>query len=289
MSIAGRYNSSITRVRPFFQYLISKDDTGKSWLPAFLFMFPNFNNNFTNLQNIGTILPELTKKSEFRDKILERHGIRTIELKRCFEYSLPPTRGFLRWLIKHPDSLHPPKQLSRDKGKQQLRENLLNKNGPKLQEIACQTALQELEKKGPMGSGRQWWAFEGFTEVDCYLETSELILLIEGKRTENLSRSVSWYPHRNQLIRNLEAAKGQAEEKGKRFAVGVLSEKPEPFPSDQEIANSLPHYTIAERTELITHYLGNILWKDLCKGLDIPLDVLPESIEDILQMYKKVF
>lgn len=74
MSIAGRYNSSITRVRPFFQYLISKDDTGKSWLPAFLFMFPNFNNNFTNLQNIGTILPELTKKSEFRDKILERHG-----------------------------------------------------------------------------------------------------------------------------------------------------------------------------------------------------------------------
>jgi hypothetical protein len=287
MSIVGRYNSSITRVRPFFQYLINEDITGQSWLSALLSLFPNIKIVFPDHQNIGALLHELTTKAEFSDKILKRHGINNIQLEHCFEYSLPPTKRFLSWLIQHPNSLHPPAHLSNDKEKRKYRENLLGRNGLELQQVACQTALHELDKNGPLGSGKQWWAFEGFTEVDCYLEIPEFILLIEGKRTENLSQSVSWYPHRNQLIRNLEAAQALADEKGKHYAVGVMSEKSESFPTDQEVDESLPHFAKEERKELLRHYIGNVLWKDACKGLDIPMDILPETIEEVLKAFEK--
>ena len=67
-------------------------------------------------------------------------------------------------------------------------------------------ALRELERHGPEKSERKWWAFEGFTSVDCLLETDKIVIGIEGKRTETgQSKSVSWYKNRDQLIRNIEA------------------------------------------------------------------------------------
>jgi hypothetical protein len=67
-------------------------------------------------------------------------------------------------------------------------------------------ALKELTKVGAAGSKYKWWAFEGFTSVDCWLETETLLLLIEGKRTDTVSASTDWYPIRNQVVRILEGA-----------------------------------------------------------------------------------
>ena len=40
--------------------------------------------------------------------------------------------------------------------------------------------FRSLNRNGPEKSAGQWWAFEGFTEVDCCLQTDKLVLLIEG-------------------------------------------------------------------------------------------------------------
>jgi hypothetical protein len=53
---------------------------------------------------------------------------------------------------------------------------------------------------------------EGPTHVDCYVETKRLRVYIEGKRTEELSRGVAWYPKGSQLFRNPESAKHHAAE-----------------------------------------------------------------------------
>ena len=46
---------------------------------------------------------------------------------------------------------------------------------------------------------RAWWRFERATEVDCVLATDRLVLCVEGKRNERLSRRTEWLAHRHQL------------------------------------------------------------------------------------------
>jgi hypothetical protein len=62
---------------------------------------------------------------------------------------------------------------------------------------------------GSLVSGA-WWRFEGVTRLDCVLMTENLVVTIEGKRTEGLSSSTEWYPARTQIVRNLEAARPPA-------------------------------------------------------------------------------
>ena len=99
-------------------------------------------------------------------------------------------------------------------------------------------ALTELDQLGPSGSRRKWWAFEGFTEVDCWLETEKLVLFVEGKRTEPLSSSTHWFEQRSQLVRNLEVAGEIAN--GKSAAVLVVSEEPIAELTDIIVAESTP-------------------------------------------------
>jgi hypothetical protein len=125
-------------------------------------------------------------------------------------HSLGRHRGapaaFLRWLTENPHALTWPE---RPKGvrvefggpTQQKREAWFRGEAELIAD-----ALAELDAHGATGSRDKWWAFEGFTSVDCELRTEQMTLLIEGKRTERLSRSTHWFPQRNQLARNLEVA-----------------------------------------------------------------------------------
>ncbi len=90
---------------------------------------------------------------------------------------------------------------------------------PDVREAAQKVAISELDRAGARGNGRKWWAFEGFTHTDCYLETDALLLIIEGKRTEVVSPSTRWYAERSQVWRNVEAAKELAN--GRAFGVIV--------------------------------------------------------------------
>lgn len=279
----GKFNSSITRVRPVFQRLFKLDKSGQSWL-ADLLRLESLNDFSKQLaSNPGTIDDNLLEKRIYKDRILMHYGCGPIHLEECFEYSIHPPYSFLKWLIKNPEKMNSD-QLGKNiaSGKTKLmRENLFGKRGLSSQKTARETALSELRKYGAKQSKRKWWAFEGFTEVDCYLETESLILLIEGKRSEKIARSTMWYPERNQIIRNLEAAEEYSN--GREFAVLVISENQLKPISEEEINSSLPHYDVKKRKDLMKHFLGFTTWEKLCSKTNIPFDSLPYSIEDILR------
>ena len=45
---------------------------------------------------------------------------------------------------------------------------------------------------------------------------------------------------------------------------------------------SLPHLSTSERCELMAHYLGCIIWKDLCQATGVDYSGLPGTVEEAL-------
>jgi hypothetical protein len=66
---------------------------------------------------------------------------------------------------------------------------LMGRQGAVARDEAQRVAQLAIETTLPRDSGRRWWAFEGFTSVDCCLESESALLFIEGKRTERLSKA----------------------------------------------------------------------------------------------------
>ncbi|MDD2230041.1 MAG: hypothetical protein PHY48_11575 [Candidatus Cloacimonetes bacterium] len=279
-TMKGLYNSSITRVRPFFRQLYSEDRTGDTWLPKLLLAMPKNKKYSTSLaQKVCKITPYYLEVRNFRDKILGE-----IPLERCFEYSIPPSKSFVKWLIENPHELSWP-----NKGKktyreetQISREQLLGMHGRELQDYSTQDALKELERFGVEDSKKKWWAFEGFTEMDCLLETDDFLLGIEGKRTEPISPATSWFPQRNQIIRNLEVLKEKAG--NKEYALILLTEDGMDPITDKVFEDSLPHCEPAWIIGLQNHYLGSISWSDACKATGFSIAQLPNSRIDTVRL-----
>jgi hypothetical protein len=205
-------------------------------------------------------------------------------IRNAFEVAIPPSAAFLRWLIQNPSRLTWPRESGSEvaygPGTQRWRRALVDGDL-----AAANQALHELEAEGVVASRRKWWAFEGFTSVDCYLETDSLVLLIEGKRTEPISSATAWYPERNQIIRNLEVARALAAGR-KNYAVLLCSEEPIALPSEcWEL--SLPHCSASERAALKRHYLGCACWPEiastLCNGLKLP-DTVPDAVKLCMEL-----
>lgn len=279
--IIGRFNSSITRVRPVFRHLFGVDSSGRKWLPALLHLSTHNQELAKAISiNAGSLLPEVVSQRRYRDRVLKSYGIDNILLHECFEKSLPPTEKFLRWLITHPEKLITSKNAASSAKTKKLREDLFGYNGVDTQRAATIKAHAELDKHGASGSRRKWWAFEGFTEVDCYLETENLVLLIEGKRTEHLSSATMWYPERNQIIRNLEVAREVATSKDKEYGVMLIAEEMISFDLEKEAKAGLPHLDKAEIDELTKHYLGCTTWRDVCEATGLFFSKLPDTTEE---------
>ena len=268
-------NSSITRVRPVFRQLLAKDPSGTSWLSQVLQLSDSSGLCETTRSEPGTVLPAVSKKRRYTDPVQGN-----IELERCFEFPVAPGRRFLRWLLENPDRMTWPVSAGQRKSysatTQARREGLIGHKGDSVQKQAQASALRSLNRHGPEKSGRQWWAFEGFTEVDCCLETDRLVLLIEGKRTESLSESIAWYSGRNQLHRNLEAARDLAA--GREFGVLVIGEDEIAETALGSSERGLPHLNTAERAELMSHYLGTLTWSQVCEVTGIDYRSLPRNV-----------
>jgi hypothetical protein len=201
-----------------------------------------------------------------------------------FEHPAPPSRGFLRWLIENPDRLHWPERAPGVRVRfgattQALREALVDGPRPNRADVQAR-ALAELERRGPHGSHRKWWAFEGYTEVDCWLETEHLLLFVEGKRTEPLAPSTHWYPERNQLVRNLEVVGELAP--GRATAVMLVSEQAVADLTEETLRASTPHLDTTAREQLQRRYLGQTTWTALCEQLHVDFASLPDTLADAL-------
>jgi len=137
-------------------------------------------------------------------------------------------------------------------------------------------ALAELDRFGAKNSFRKWWAFEGFSSADCFLETDDMVLLIEGKRNDNLAPATRWYPKCNQLARNLEVAECHAN--GKQFGVLLINEDVFEV-SQREIEKGWPYLDLKHRDDLWTHYLGSLTWPVVCSAAGLPQSVLEPDVD----------
>jgi len=281
----GIWNSSITRVRPVMSHLIRRDPSGLTWLSRLMECAKRDCPVHLPAQG-STILSRCTVPRPYEDRVLKTYGISTIDLPECFEHDIPPPTAFLRWLILNPGSMKSMEHASRSTSEtQDLRDALFGRHGATRQMEVQRQALGLVDRLGALGSRRAWWAFEGFTSVDCYLETDDFVLLIEGKRKEPLSGSTKWYPARNQLIRNLEAASEFAH--GKNYGLLLVVESKAGIPQiSPMLADSLPHLNSDQRASLESHYLGATTWREVCDATSFDSSDLPDTTLDVVNKLK---
>jgi len=280
--MAGPYNSALTRVWPVFIELFRLDSTGISWLPRLLALLGQRNPLATELSKLNCRLnSELAKPRSFGRYKPE------VNLPLCLEYPAPAPERFLAWLISHPEKLDWGR-LSTETSANTLQWRTALKAHS---DDAIISALHQLALSGSRGAEGNWWAFEGATSLDCYLESEDLVLGIEGKRTEPLSEKISWLPSRNQLARNLEVVQSLA--RGRRYGVLLILENNFDVPDlDQQsfcaryLDDALPHYSKHEREFLARHFLGALSWKDVCHTTGVPFENLPDRTEDFYVKYK---
>lgn len=258
--VRGKYNSSITRVRPFFQALFKKDRAGKSWLPKLILAMP--------------------QQKEFLKTLSKMTGeIAEDWIQTCFEYKIPPSKEFLKWALNNPNALTWPKKTFKPKT-QYKRECLFGLHGEKAQKETIKEGLELLASQGVTSSSQQWWKFEGFTKMDCLIETENYLLGIEGKRTDTMSSSTDWLKDRNQVVRNIEVLSEMAKEREKEYAFILLEEDCTKPLTKEQFEKSLPH-DVSLADELYAHYLGCLSWKEACEVTGINFEDLPKDISDI--------
>ncbi len=261
----GRFDSSLTRVQPVFNELFLQDKTGESWIKPLL---------------------ELASDSNSKLDDIKLHNLVD---KPIFELSAHPPKSFLRWLLCNPDKLlRPPEKYWKSWGTNTRTKREAFLENDKNVQMEALNALDKCQNT----PDRIWWRFEGVTKVDCALKTSNAVIFIEGKRTEQgASKDVLWYPNRNQVLRNLDCASEYAKvNRLKYFFVMVVVEK-ELFEKDnlrqkelknivnpQTIKDSLPHLSEDERIKLMSHYLGVTTWQDIVERFNLRKEILLNEI-----------
>jgi hypothetical protein len=247
----GIHDSSRTRVQPILGQLLTTHGTNAEWVLR-LWDLARRDGAAPPPASAGTLKAELLDTDP-------KTGV-----LRAFEGPVPPPTEFLRWLILHPEKLAVPDDgtfgTTDDNAARTKRADLFSTD-PTRREAAQAEALAAIDRLGAGASSRKWWAFEGFTHVDCCLETDTFLLFIEGKRTEPISASTRWFRQRNQIWRNLEAASELAA--GRVFGVILAVENEAERLLDAAVRtrdDSLPHLPQAQREELQQHLLGAITW-----------------------------
>ncbi|MGO9750825.1 MAG: hypothetical protein ACLP8S_14245 [Solirubrobacteraceae bacterium] len=248
--VAAGHDSSIAHLQPFFERLIARDASGRSWLPALLQATPNGH------RRLGDLLGD-------QGSLIATGTVRTANGRLgCFEYTAAAPRELLAWFIDHPEALVWPERSELSHETTRLRRALLRDDPPGSQVRAQERARELLATRSYLS--REWWRFEDVLRPGCVLITDRLVVTVAEPGSESLGPANDWYPARAPLVRAIEAAKGLAD--GRRWASLLLSEEPlaegEPEHLDRVLAASTPHLIDAQRDELRAAYLGNLTWRD---------------------------
>jgi hypothetical protein len=254
----GLDDASSTRIEPFFEALLSRDASGRSWLPALLQAAPNGRARLgPALQAPGPMLTPLAVRGANG-----RLG--------CFEYPATPPRRLLLWYVEHPDRLDWPAGTDMTAEAVRLRRALLEDDPPGSRARAQERARELEPKRSPFM--REWWRFEEVTTLDCVLINEQFVVTITGKRNEPLSPATMWYPQRSELVRSLEAARETA--KGRQWASLLISDDALRDGAQDALERSIrggaPHLDPSEREELCAAYLGNLTWDAARAAVGLP-------------------
>lgn len=131
-----------------------------------------------------------------------------------------------------------------------------------------------------------WWILEGRTYPDAMIATPDLLLVVEGKRTERArTTQVSWMPQRHQIWRDLDAV---WEIRGRREVVGILivegedsGNVPQRWIEAARVAvgqasleGSFPHRSPVEQQAIAQSFWGVTTWQIVAREFGIDLKTL---------------
>lgn len=252
----GTRDSSKTRVAPFFDELRRHDAFGQSWIPGLL-----------SLPSYGSDKPRPTTVTGLKET-----GWGNTEV------ALRPPVSLLSWLLRN---LRQPSSVPHTKV-QQERKELINGDVSRIK--------QGLDRLRSGHSSKAWYVLEGDSRPDAFLATNDVVIVIEGKRTEaGPTTSTTWLDGRHQMLRHLDAA---FEIAGRRSLYGffivegddhgkvppVWVEASRQTLSPISVDQSLPHRPAVERQVITAAFLGVTTWQQACSALGVPFSDLPDKV-----------
>jgi hypothetical protein len=152
--------------------------------------------------------------------------------------------------------------------------------------VVVQNALTALRSST---SHKAWYVFEGPTYPDAYVVTPDLLLVVEGKRTEpSATTSTTWMPERHQIWRHIDAA---WEIRGRRDVAGLLVVEADPngkLPelwieasrqtcSSSVLNGSFPHRSLEERAAIAASFRGLTTWAAICEHFGLDHNILRDN------------
>ena len=261
----GPYSSSKTRVAPLFDSLLQRDASGSTWLDSLLSLGSRNDGN--------AILPR-------GQRLVPEHRRRWGE----DEVAFPAPLSLLEHLVQHIDTELV--EASRDVGDARARRLALARRDPAI----VAEALQRL-RAGERG--RYWFVLEGESRPDALLETENLVLCVEGKRTElGCTTHTSWMRRRSQLVRHMDAAvehyptkkilgllivEGAGGQHATEPSAHWIAECAAQYESSM-ISDSLPHRSEDVRRRIAAGILGVTTWQAVCAATNIDWASLPNAV-----------
>jgi hypothetical protein len=174
----GIYDSSRTRIAPVFGRLQCLDPSGRLWLQGLLELG---NSRKLTTPQAGTAALRVAKWWPREARL-----------------AAPP--GLLRWLLENVEKPRNASAWGRRPEVKENRQRVVDRDAATLAD-----AFKRLRER--RGSGRAWYVLEGPSQPDVYLDTGEVVVVIEGKRTEpGPTTSTAWMRVRHQMLRHLDGA-----------------------------------------------------------------------------------
>ncbi len=252
------YNSSKTRVQPCFEQLYRLDTSGRNWGEKLL--------RFGSRSSAA--LPQNLELGPLKEP---PH----------FEKSVPAPRPYLEWLVRNGS------KLDRTALKGDLSQHTLDKRRALIDgDPAVIREALDILSRSP-GSGENWAILEGSTQVDCVLAFENVTVYIEGKRKEShLTSSTTWYPHRSQVMRNLDCLYHSTDRPHNWYVLLVVEQGTPPEAQaptldtcGEEVAKALPHLAeTGQLEEAWHHYLGFTTWQAIQSAFDLP--AFPDTVDE---------
>jgi hypothetical protein len=227
MATTPDINSKRTRVEPVFRWL--RDHGDPDW-PG-----------------------ELVALADGLDVRIETDGLERVSFEK--EVQVPPSAGRLAWMIRNAERLAPVD------GRRWHEIHARVIDDPEREQIVARFERGDL-KRLPASM-----TLEGPSHADCLIECRRALIWVEGKRHDWLSPSTTWDVTRDQLARNLEAARAVAQKAGKTYCLVICHEYPlkhhEQLLVDGYRAETWtggwPHLTPDVRHELSAR-IGTVTW-----------------------------
>lgn len=254
----GEKDSSLTRLQTCFDELLDRWPAGDHWLGSLW--------DLAAQTRPGAALPRPADLGTLASS--ETPSDRVGRMGKVYERTVAPPAFFLRWLLMNPQALQVRDTTmfgARSIEAREWRAKLFSGDERLVREAQAE-GIKQLEGRLGARGRNKWWAFEGFSRIDCCLITDTTVVFVEGKGTEAVSPSTLWYQQRSQLWRNVEAAKEFAGRK--QFAVVLAVENAADgiaalSEAERSISVSYPHLDADQHNELTRHLLGFVTWSDL--------------------------